>query len=495
MADEQTKKPLGSEIVYGLHDRPPFGESMFAAIQHFLAIIVGIMTPPLIIGNALGFPRETTAYLIRMSLFVSGIATFIQCRRFGPVGSGLLSIQGTSFAFLGTIIAIGFDLKAKGLDHNAILATIFGVAFFASFVEMILSRFMPHLRKVITPLASGIFVTLIGLSLVKVGISDLGGGVWLMNNKPELFASPTNLGLGFAVLSIIMILNRSKNRHIRMGAIVVGLAVGYAIAASIGKVNFSKLDSASLFAAPHPFKFGMLRFDIGAFIPLAFLFVITAVETIGNLTATSMISKQPIEGEKYLKTIQRGVLCDGTNSAMAAFFNCFPVTTFSQNNGVIQMTGVASRYVGFFIAGLWVIYGLIPWVATLFSIIPNSVLGGATILMFGTVAAAGIKIIASNAINRRGMMIIAISMGLGLGVAFVPEILSPFPPIIKSIFSSSITTGGLTAILCNVVLPKTEGALEPVKDEPSVADALYERMKDTGSRLRRELCYKWSTNG
>ncbi len=132
MANGQAANQKHSEIVYGLNDRPPVGESMFAAVQHFLAIIVGIMTPPLIIGNALGFPGETTAYLISMSLFVSGIATFIQCRRFGPIGSGLLSIQGTSFAFLGTIIAIGFDLKAKGLDHNAILATIFGVAFLAS---------------------------------------------------------------------------------------------------------------------------------------------------------------------------------------------------------------------------------------------------------------------------------------------------------------------------------------------------------------------------
>ncbi len=471
MANGQATTQHDSEIVYGLDDRPPLGESMFAAIQHFLAIIVGIMTPPLIIGNALGFPGETTAYLISMSLFVSGIATFIQCRRFGPIGSGLLSIQGTSFAFLGTIIAIGFDLKGRGYDHNAILATIFGVSFLASFVEMILSRFMPYLRKIISPLVSGIVVTLIGLSLIKVGISDLGGGVWLMNNKPELFASPTNLGLGFGVLAIIVFLNRSKNRHVRMGAIVVGLVIGYAVAAYLGKVNFSKLDAAPLFAAPQPFKFGMWKFDIGAFIPLAFLFVITAVETIGDLTATSMISNQPIKGKKYMDTIQRGVLCDGTNSAMAAFFNCFPVTTFSQNNGVIQMTGVASRYIGFFIAGLLVICGLVPWFATLFSIIPNSVLGGATILMFGTVAAAGIKIIASATINRRGMMIIAISMGLGLGVAFVPEILNPFPNIIKSIFSSSITTGGLTAILCNAILPRTEGTLEPVGDKPSVVDA------------------------
>lgn len=471
MADEQTVSEQDSEIVFGLTDRPPIGEAIFAASQHFLAIIVGIMTPPLIIGGALGLPSEMTAYLISMSLFVSGIATFIQCKRFGFLGSGLLSIQGTSFAFIGTIIAVGFDLKGRGLGPEAMLATIFGVCFFASFVEMILSRFLPLLRKIITPLVSGIVVTLIGLSLIKVGMADFGGGYWLMHNKPEFYASPTNLSLGFLVLGVIILLNRSSNRFLRMGAIIVGLAVGFAAAAFMGLVSFDKLSSASFFALPHPFKYGMFKFDLAAFIPLAFLYVITTVETIGDLTATSMISKQPIKGKQYMDTIQRGVLCDGTNSAMASIFNCFPVTTFSQNNGVIQLTGVASRYVGFFIAGFLLLCGVFPIVATFFSIIPNSVLGGATILMFGTVAAAGIKIIASNTINRRGMLIIAISMGLGLGVAFVPEILNSFPPILKSIFGSSITTGGLAAMICNAILPRGEEAEKEISDNPDMVDA------------------------
>jgi xanthine permease XanP len=310
---------------------------------------------------------------------------------------------------------------------------------------------------------------LIGLSLIKVGLTDLGGGKWLLDNKPEFFASSQNLAFGLGVLAIIVILNGSKNKYLRMGAIVIGLVLGYIVASFMGLIDFTKLENVPAFAAPQPFKFGMWRFDIGAFIPLAFLFVITAVETIGDLTATSMISNQPIQGEKYVKTIQRGVLGDGINSAIASIFNSFPNTTFSQNNGVIQMTGVASRYVGFFIAGLLVVCGLIPYVATLFNIIPKPVLGGATLLMFGTVAAAGIKIIASSTINRRGITIIAISMGLGLGVAFVPEILNPFPGIIKSVFGSPVTTGGLTAILCNAILPRTKETSESVGDTPPKA--------------------------
>ena len=163
------------EIVYGLNDRPPLGESMFAALQHLLAIIVGIMTPPLIIANVLGFSPEMKAYLISMALFVSGISTYIQVKRIGPVGSGLLSIQGTSFAFLGAIISIGLTAKKSGASQEEIMCMILGVCFVGSSIEMIFSRFIPLLRKIITPLVSGIVVTLIGLSLLKVGITDFGG--------------------------------------------------------------------------------------------------------------------------------------------------------------------------------------------------------------------------------------------------------------------------------------------------------------------------------
>ncbi|WP_435235770.1 nucleobase:cation symporter-2 family protein [Psychromonas sp. PT13] len=449
-----SKEVKKTEMIYGLNDKPAPQQAFLAALQHMLAIFVGIMTPPLIIGGALQLPPEMKAYIISMALFVSGIATFIQVKKFGPIGSGLLSIQGTSFTFLGLSIGIGLSVKAAGGSPEQALGTIFGVALICSPVEMIFSRFIPSLKKVITPLVSGIVVTLIGMSLIRVAITDIGGGQWLLDNKPEFFGSSTNLGLAAVVLITIIILNRSSNKWLRMGSIALGLALGYCIAAVMGLVPFEKMSSLATFAAPIPFNFGFY-ISWQHVIPMALLYLITTVESIGDLTATSMVSGEPVQGDKYVKRISGGVFGDGVNSAIAAVFNSFPNTTFSQNNGVIQMTGVASRYVGFWISGMLVILGLFPFIGGLFSIIPNAVLGGATIIMFGTVAASGIRIIASSLIDRRGVLIMAISFGMGLGVTFRPEILGIFPGIVKTIFGSAITTGGLTAIALNIFLPQS----------------------------------------
>lgn len=455
-----------TELIYALHDKPPALQAFFAALQHMMAIFVGIVTPPIIISGALGLSVEQSSFVISMALFASGISTFIQVRKFGPVGSGLLSIQGTSFTFLGSIIATGLAVKAGGGTIEAALATIFGVCFLGSFVEMIFSRFIPLLRKIITPLVSGIVVTMIGLSLIKVGITDIAGGQYVKDNIPEAFATLENLGLAAIVLITIVILNRSQKKFIRMSAIFIGLIVGYIVAAFLGKVNFDALSGLSVIQAPVPFKFGFFKISWASLVPFLLLYLITTVESIGDLTATSMVSGEPIEGDVYMKRISGGVLGDGINSAIASVFNSFPNTTFSQNNGVIQMTGVASRWVGFWIAGLLVIVGLFPFVGGLFSIIPPPVLGGATIIMFGTVAAAGVRIIASSTINRRGVLIMAISFGLGLGVTFVPEVLKNFPPILQQIFGSAITTGGLSALFLNLVLPRTL-AKEQVADTPA----------------------------
>ncbi|MCK4980537.1 MAG: xanthine permease XanP, partial [Candidatus Delongbacteria bacterium] len=260
-------------IIYGLNDKPPVLDSIFAALQHLLAIFVGIITPTLIIGGVLGLGKEVP-YLISMSLIVSGVATFIQVKRIGPIGSGLLSIQGTSFAFLGSILAAGFIVKNAGGGPREILATIYGICFFGAFIEMFLSRFLHHLKKIITPIVTGVVVTTIGLSLIKVGITDMAGGQWLLDNKPEFFGSLENLGLGFMVLVIIVIFNRSKNQFLRMSSIVIGLAIGYIVAVFMGKVDLSGLKDLPMISIPIPFKYGF-KFNFTAFIPIAFIYLIT----------------------------------------------------------------------------------------------------------------------------------------------------------------------------------------------------------------------------
>jgi xanthine permease XanP len=297
---------------------------------------------------------------------------------------------------------------------------------------------------------------LIGLSLVRVGITDMAGGKWLLDNKPQFFGTVDNLGLGVLVLLVVLILNRSKIPMIRMGSIVGGILVGYLVALALGKVNFSHMSGVEMISIPIPFNYGF-DFNWIAFIGVAFIYVITTIESTGDLTATSMLSGEPVEGDTYMERIKGGVLGDGINSAIASIFNTFPNTTFSQNNGVIQMTGVASRYVGMYLAGFLVILGLFPVIGGFFRSLPNPVLGGATIVMFGAVAAAGVNIIASmGRLGRREMLIIAVSLGIGLGLAFVPEVLSQTPKAIQQIFGSAITSGGLAALILNMVLPQNE---------------------------------------
>ena len=439
-----------SDLIYGLYDRPPIRETLFAALQHLLAIFVAIITPPLIISSALLFDLETTGFLVSMSLFVSGIATFIQCRGIGPLGARLLCIQGTSFSFISPIIGAGMLGMVGGkMNVEMGLSYIFGACMVASVVEMIVSRLLPYARRIITPLVSGIVVTLIGLCLVKAGINSCGGGQAAVNNGT--FGSLENLGLALLVLVSILFFNRSSNRYLRMGSIVIGLVIGCVVAWLLGMIDFSQLKGASALNIPVPFKYG-LRFDVGSIIGLGLIYLVTAVEAFGDITANSLISGQPVSGPEFLKRAQGGILADGFNSFLAAVFNSFPNSIFAQNNGMIQLTGVASRYVGYFIAGALFVLGLFPVVGQLFSLIPDCVLGGATLLMFGTVAASGIRIIAATEIDRKAVLVMAISFAMGMSVEMVPGILDKMPDVIHNIFSSGITTGGITAIIANALI-------------------------------------------
>lgn len=440
-----------TDLVYGIEDRPPFKDAFFAALQHLLAIFVAIITPPLIIAGALQLDLETTSFLVSMALFVSGISTFIQCRRIGGVGAGLLCIQGTSFSFIGPVITAGL---AGGLP------LIFGSCMAAAPVEMIVSRTFKYMRNIITPLVSGIVVMLIGLSLIKVGIVACGGGYGAMD--AGTFGSWQNMLVAGSVFGCVVLFNRSKNKYVRMSSIVLGLIVGYVLAFALGMVDMSALNGAEIgaFHVPTPFKFG-LDFSVSSIIAIGLVYMITAIEATGDITANSMISGEPIEGEKYMKRVSGGILADGFNSLIAGMFNSFPNSIFAQNNGIIQLTGVASRYVGYYIAGMLMLLGLFPIVGTVFSMMPEPVLGGATLLMFGTVAAAGIRIVASQKIDRKATLVLAVSLSLGLGVELMPDILKGASETVKGIFASGITTGGLTAIIANMVIRvKEEEVLE-----------------------------------
>ena len=447
---------LVPDLIYGLNDKPPVRQSIFVALQHVLAVFVGIVTPPLIISKALNLPGADEAFLVSMALFISGVGTLLQSRRLGPIGSGLLSIQGTSFVFLGPIIALAKTMMAEGSasSPHAALGVVFGTCLIGALVPILISPFIHRASRIITPLVTGIVVTLIGLTLVEVGITSLGGGFGARANGT--FGSPQNLLWAGLVIALIVVLNGSKSEWLRMISVVVGLAGGYVVAILAGKIGFGGLRDLPWFTVPTPLHYG-LGVRLTALIPFSFLYLITAIESIGDLTATSALTGEPIAGALYFQRLRGGVMADGVSSMLAALFNSFPSTTFAQNNGVIQLTGVGSRYIALFVGAILILLGLCPIVGGVVQSMPPSVLGGATIIMFGTVAVSGIKILSGVQMDRRSSTITAISFGLGLGVTFVPDIMQGMPIIVKDTFSSGIATGGLCALLLNTVLPGRKG--------------------------------------
>jgi xanthine permease XanP len=439
-----------SDLALGLEERPHAPVAILAALQHLLAIIVPIVTPGLLICQALGVSARDTNLIVSMSLVVSGIATFVQCRRFGPFGAGLLIVQGTSFNFVGPLIAGGSLMVRQGVPVEGVMAAIFGVVVAGSFVEMGVSRILPFVRRMITPLVTGIVVLMIGLTLIKVGLVSMGGGFAAMSNGT--FASGENLLLSGMVLAIIVILNRIPVVWLRSSAIIIALAAGYALAGALGRLDFSGMHEAAWFQVPKPLHFG-LGFSWALFIPMLVIYLVTSLEAIGDVTATSKISREPVEGPVWMQRIKGGVLVNGANSLLAGVLNTFPSSIFAQNNGVIQLTGIASRHVGKWIALFLVLLGLFPGVAGVIQAVPEPVLGGGAMVMFGAVAAAGINILAGITLDRRALLIIAVSLALGLGISQVPEFLAHFPAALRNVLESGVATGGICALAMNWFLP------------------------------------------
>ncbi|HCR3445765.1 TPA: purine permease [Morganella morganii] len=463
MSDQQN---TASDLIYQLEDKPPFLQAIIGAVTHLLAIFVPMVTPALIVGTALQLSPETNAYLVSMAMIASGVGTWLQVNRYGMVGSGLLSIQSVNFSFVTVMIAIGTSMQADGVDEELLLSTIFGISFAGAFLVVGSSFILPYLRRVITPTVSGIVVLMIGLSLIKVGIIDFGGG--FSAKSSGTFGDYQNIGVGLLVLLVVIGFNCCKSPLLRMGGIAIGLIVGYICALFLGMVDFSQMSKAAFITIPVPFKYGF-SFNFAHFLVVAIIYLLSVLEAVGDLTATALVSGQKIQGPEFQSRLKGGVMADGLVSVAASAMSSLPLTTFAQNNGVIQMTGVASRHVGKIIAVILVILGLFPGIGWFFTTIPAPVLGGAMTLMFSMIAIAGIRIILSNGLRRRETLIVATSLGLGLGVSYDPAVFHVLPTSLYALAENPICMGGVTAIILNLIIPISKET-EPDDIEESVRE-------------------------
>ena len=420
-------------LTYEVDDNPSLPKKILFGLQHIFAAFSGIVVVPLVIAGTLGFDSAMTTALISASILASGIATIVQARGIGKVGSRVACIMGTDFTFVSPAISVGQTLGMSGI----VGATILG-----SFFEIILSYFIKPLMKLFPPIVTGTVVCLIGLTLLPVSIDWAAGGSGAAD-----YGSLRNLSIAMLVMIITLILNRYGKGMLSSASILIGMTIGYLICIPLGMVDFSAIKEASWFSMPKIFQYGVV-FDwkaVLAFIPAYF---VTTIETVGCLKAIGETSNIEMDEKK----VGSGVLADGVGSIIGATVGSFSNTSFSQNVGLISLTKVASKYVAVMAGIILVILGLFPKLAGLINGIPQPVLGGVGIVMFGTVAAAGIKTLSRVKLTDRNLLIIATSIALGLGVTFRPEVISQLPEGLQMIFASGISTGTIVALILNLVL-------------------------------------------
>lgn len=443
-----------SRRFYAVDEKLPWWLALSLGLQHLLGMFVGIVTPPLLVGTQLGLPARETAYLVSMSLFTSGLTTLLQVHKFGPLGSGLLSVTGPSFVFVPLAISTG-----AGGD----LAMVFGLALAGAWVPMAVAFSLKAARRLFPPLVTGVAIALIGITLIGVGFSQITGFPGTTG-----FGSPTNFGLGFLVIALIVAGQAWGEGWLRNTSIALGLLVGTLVAALGGMVDFTPVFQARPFELPHPLRYG-LHFNPIFLVPWLVGYVSVALECIGDLTATSSVSRQPVEGPLFESRLRGGLLADALGCVFCSLFCALPKTTFAQNNGIIALTGVASRRVGLVTGLMLAVCGLLPQLAALISVIPKPVLGGATFLMFSTVAAAGLQIAARAGLTPRNQFILGCSLGLGIGVQGDPAALDALReglvglglPIgvseaLKVLMESGMAVGTLAAACLNRILPQTD---------------------------------------
>lgn len=417
---------------------PPLGQAIPLGLQHVLAMFVGNVTVPIIIAGAADLPADQTAFMIQAAMFVAGIATLVQSLGIGPVGARLPIVMGTSFGFVPVLIPI-----AVGMG----LPTALGATLCGGIAMAIVGLFLPTFRFLFPPVVTGTFVVMLGTLLMPVGFLYLGGG-----GAAEDFGAPHHIALGSLVFVTTLALHQYGRDTWSEMAPLLGLVVGYFTAMGFGHVDLGNLGSADWISLPVPLHIG-LEFHAAAIVPVVLLAIVCCAESIGDIVGTTAggLNRQPTA-----KELSGGVMADGLASVFAAIFNAFPQISFSQNVGMVALTGVVSRFVVAIGGAFLVLAGLVPKLGALISSIPDSVLGGAVLIVFGMIASAGIKMLAGIELNKRNMVIIGVSLSAAIGLPAQEGLYANLNQNLQAIIHSGLVPGALLAIALNLVLPRRE---------------------------------------
>ena len=430
---------------------PPLASAIPLGIQHILAMFVSNITPAIIIAGAAGFGFGSNSpdfpnliYMIQMSMLFAGVATLLQTIGAGPVGARLPIVQGTSFAFVPIMIPL---VAGKGVD--AMAAIMCGVLV-GGLIHTALAPFIGRIRFALPPLVTGLIVVIIGLYLIQVGIKYAAGGAAPFQMAAPEFGGIVNWSLAGTVIVATFVLKFFCRGMLSMAAALLGIIAGYLVALALGMVDFGNIGRAAWFSLPNPLHFGF-ELSVAAIIGFGFMSIVSAIETVGDVSG---ITKGGAGREATDKELQGATFADGIGSAIGGLFGGLPNTSFSQNVGLVAMTGVMSRHVVTYGALFLIACGLIPKVGAAISTMPIEVLGGGVIVMFGMVAAAGVNLLSAVTWNRRNMMIFAVSLSVGLGLQLVPEAVQYLPGTVKVLMTSGLLPAAFIAIVLNLVLPQ-----------------------------------------
>ena len=422
---------------------PPLAQAIPLGIQHVLAMFASNVTPSIIVAGAAGlaFGGAEQVYLIQMAMLFAGIATLLQTVGIGPIGARLPIMQGTSFAFVGVLAGIA---AVQGLGVALTACLIGGVIHFC------LGAVIGRLRWLFPPLITGLVILAIGLYLIPVAIKYAAGGAASFQMEAESFGSLMHWTVALSVVIVALVLKFFTKGTTSSAAILIGLIVGYLIALAFGMVSFAPVAKASWITGITPFPYGF-EFSLGAVIAVTLVSIVSAIETVGDTSATT---KAGAGREATSEEIAGATYADGLGTAVAGVFGGLPNTSFSQNVGIVGMTGIMSRHVVTIGAIVLILCGLVPKIGAVIASMPLPVLGGCVIVMFGMVAAAGMNMLSEVEMNRRNMVIIAVSLAAGLGLNLVPTAVQYLPGVIKILATSAVAPTAIVAIFLNLVLPQ-----------------------------------------